>query len=444
MGANNSRKLFPRRRAVSTMIAGIIILSIFLTATVAMMLVGKQNDSYRSTMASMQQNDIDRFSENLVGTFPGIVACQPPSSWPTYCKTSPPPGINQYAMNISNYAGIDAHIVRIYINSSASPGCYPPSRPLCILDPSPTPESYAFLTSSSLVNPGEFGHQVVFWLPSTITLPSAPPPVSTISIVTSRGRVFSFRYPFPPQIVGRGGTSVAGNGLNLGPLSIRYETDMITYAINNGSNPNTYPLPINNNPGGGWIFPQSTPVMFFIKIYNQGVNPVTLVSESNFQVVQFGNPGAVQPFFLVAPMDTGLCTGTFQKLDPYNELPACGSDPLFQASISGGNTAVSKTGTVQGYSISQPYVIPPLGPNGGCCGQPVYVLFSAVNAQSSKARSISVSSSNPPAFYTYLNLVFQYDDGGGTYTYGVDLPFIVFCAGTGSYTNTANCPITEV
>lgn len=399
-----------------------------------MMLVGQQNDSYLSTLAVRQQRDIDMFTENLVGVYPGLSSCQTTCQIGSSSLPAPPVGINQYVMNISNYAGIDSLIVRIYINSSASPGCYPTP---CILNPSTTASANSFRMSDGLVNPGEFGHQVVLWLPSTVTFSPSPPPLNTVSISTVRGRIFTLQYPFP-KIGGNGGPG--GTGLNIGPLLIRYETDMITYSIYNESNPNTYPRPTP----GGWVFPTSTPLIFFIKVYNQGVSSVTLVSQSNFQLQQYGTPGNVLNFFLVAPMSTTLCTGTFQTIpngDPYGESPYCGSG----GSISGGNTFPTSTKTVVGYSISQAYVIPQPPQAGVCCSPPVYLLFSAATPRGSSAASISVNSKGPPVYYSYLNLAFEYNNGGGIYSYGVDLPFIVVCGGsnpTGSYGQT--CAPSEV
>lgn len=414
------------------MIAGIIVLSIFLTATVTMLFIGQQNDSYRTAMLVRQQRDIDMFSEDLVAVYPGL------------SPEGAQGGVNQWVMNMSNYGGVDVHLARIYINSSASPGCYPG----CVLNPSATPTPNSFRVTDGVVNAGEFGHQVLLWLPTSITL---NPPTSTVAVATTRGRIFRFQYPFPLKAAGSGGSG--GTGLNFGPLTIRVETDMITYSVYNGSQPNTYPRPIANNPNGGWIFPfgSNTAIIFFIKIYSQGVSPVTLASESSFQAIQFGTPGNIQNFFLIAPMSTSLCTSTFLALNPYTELPYCSDfPPTGIGSIPGGNTAPSKTGGVTAYSSQNPYIIPTPPQPGVCCSQPVWLLFSATKEGSlgTTAQALSVSSSNPPVFYTYLNLVFQYDDGGGPYTYAVDLPFLTLCAGPatsqgsgGSYT--ASCPVTE-
>ena len=47
------RKLWIRKRAASTMIAGIIILTIFLTASVTMVIIGQQYDRFQATVSRM-------------------------------------------------------------------------------------------------------------------------------------------------------------------------------------------------------------------------------------------------------------------------------------------------------------------------------------------------------------------------------------------------------
>ena len=60
------------RRAVSTMIGGVIILSVLLTALGTMVFVSQQNDQYQQSVNKMAQYDSQRSSENLVFNFPGL------------------------------------------------------------------------------------------------------------------------------------------------------------------------------------------------------------------------------------------------------------------------------------------------------------------------------------------------------------------------------------
>jgi len=201
------RKLSFRRKGVSTMIGGMIVLSIFLTALAAMVYVSQQYDTYQQTVNVMSQNDIDRFSENLQVIYPGLAGPTSVSGCGGAC--------NQYDMTISNL-GIGIEIARIYINSTGS-GC----APVCILDPSLTAAAYTFKRADRFVNPGETVHSVLLWLPGSVALPNPNPPApkSTIYIVTTRGRVFSFQWPFPP--VGQALQAVNANVAS-GTMKIAY------------------------------------------------------------------------------------------------------------------------------------------------------------------------------------------------------------------------------
>jgi hypothetical protein len=72
------------------------------------------------------------------------------------------------------------------------------------------------------VNPGEANHVVILYLPSAIgQLPNPPSPAfpeNTIFIVTSRGNVFAFQWPFQPLI---GGQSLSA--FSFGVAKIAYQ-----------------------------------------------------------------------------------------------------------------------------------------------------------------------------------------------------------------------------
>jgi hypothetical protein len=243
------RRLRMTRRGVSSIIGGMIILTVLLTALTTMIFVSQQFDSYQSIASKMSQNDIARFSENLVANYPGLT--EPSKTIP--CTGSSTGLCNQYNMTLSNVGGltnagssnsglsggsgggIGIQIVRIYINStldsSGRSACVMPldaknSLRDCVFDPAGTATAYRFQKFDAFLNSGEFNHTVTFWLPSSIGLlpnPSPPTPMNSIWIVTSRGRVFSFRWPFPPTgqsleavnaVVATGTMRVAYTGLD--------------------------------------------------------------------------------------------------------------------------------------------------------------------------------------------------------------------------------------
>lgn len=405
------RKLWIRRRGNSTMIGGIIVLGLFMLALAAMILVNQQYDTYQSLLNTMQQKDSDKFSENLVI-----------NNMTLSIQNST---LNQYSLVMSNY-GIGLQIARIYVNSSAS-GCYPGP---CIFGPSNS-GTYKFQMSSSFLNAGELNHIVNFWLPNGVVLTRLVGQ-NTILVSTTRGRVFAFQWPMPVLGPAAPGTGSGGTGLNIGPLVIQYETVLITYDQNG-----TVPLPDDS----GWVFPSgaNTYIIFYLKIANQADTPVTIWAQSLLQIKQYGAPGNPTVFYLVAPMDDNLCSTTFAS-NPLNSNLLCGSlggGSLGRGSYGGGNTYPHPGKTVIGYSNSTKYVVPPSSKNFVCCGKPIYLLFGADAPGSSSGVVISVSGGDP-VFYTYLDIIFSWDNGSGPYTYGVNLPFLTICAGTGPWTQ--NCP----
>lgn len=206
------------RKAVSSVIGGIIVLTLILTALGTMVFVSQQYDGYQTLVDKKSLIDISRFSENLVADYPGI------SEPTTTISCGGATACYQYNMTLSNVGGltnagsinsgisggsgggIGVQIARIYINSTqpqsqAANGCVAPNPQPCLLDSASTPTAYKFRTADRFLNPGEFTHSVLFWLPSSIGLlpnPNPPTPLNTVWIVTTRGRVFSFQWPFPP------------------------------------------------------------------------------------------------------------------------------------------------------------------------------------------------------------------------------------------------------
>ncbi len=205
-----------RRRAVSTMIGGVIVLSLLLTALATMLFVTQQYDQYEQTVNTMAQYRNQQLSEDLVAIFPGLTVVNSTtgtvSGWGSGCGIATAnPEYNCYNATISNLGTIGVQITRIYINSTglAGLGCsYSASSPNpqpCILDPTSTIAPYAFNQANQFLNPGEANHHVIFALPTGVGLPDPNPafPQNTIVIATSRGNVFSFQWPVQASVFGQ-------------------------------------------------------------------------------------------------------------------------------------------------------------------------------------------------------------------------------------------------
>ena len=203
-----------RRRAVSTLIGGMIVLVLLLTALGTMVFVSQQYDQYQQIVNKMAQYHNQQQSEELVANSPGLTVLTPGT------QNCPASGYNCYSMTVSNVGAVGVQITTIYINSTTGSGCIIPNPQPCILNPSSATNPYSFQQSARYLNPGETKHIVILYLPSTVTLPNPTPgfPRNTVFIITSRGNVFPFQWPFQPLI---GGQSLSA--FSFGVMKIAYQ-----------------------------------------------------------------------------------------------------------------------------------------------------------------------------------------------------------------------------
>jgi hypothetical protein len=426
------------------MIGGVIVLSLFITAFVAMILVTQYYDSYQQTVNKMKQIDLNRFSENLRGIrlvkHSGTVSC-----------TGTTGECNKYTMTISDLTvngsvNVGFQIARVYVNTTqpAQPtGC----ATTCILNPSRTsdlPAQYTFDGYASYVNPGEFQHNVTLWLPSSITLPESTSAMNTITIVTTRGRQFSFPWPplpSPPPAAGGGGAA-GGTGLYIGPLVITFQKELIAYSTEAGE----VEVPIRGD-NGGWVI-GTPPLIMYIKIQTDVGTPnnVYITAQSVLELSRFDLPGNVFSFFIVAPITVSFCQ-TFKAQDP---TIVC--DPSY-GYYDGGNNGDPNVPDLVPYlpcsstpyrSCPNRYMIPrptTEQQQAGGRGDPVIVAFAATSVCSGGNSTVACfdngwgpqigqSLFKPGHFVTsFLGLTYVYNDntGIGDYTYAVTLPFMAMC-----------------
>ncbi len=197
-----------RRRAVSTIIGGVIVLTLLLTALGTMVFVSQQYDQYQQTANKMAQYRNQQWSENLVAISPGLTIVNSTiSGWGSGCDGSGVNKYNCYNATISNLGTVGVQVTRIYINSTgpAGSGCSSPNPAPCILNPTSTIAPYAFNQANRFLNPGEVNHQVILALPIGVALPNPNPafPQNTILIATSRGNVFTFQWPLQASVFGQ-------------------------------------------------------------------------------------------------------------------------------------------------------------------------------------------------------------------------------------------------
>ena len=208
---------FRRRRAISTLIGGLIVLTLLLSALAMTVFVSQQFSQYQQIVNRMfQYRNRQQLSEELVVNSPGMVYNP---SW-SGCG-----GCNMYNMSLSNVGSVGIQIATIYINStgSAGSGCSSPNPQPCILGPASTATSTsspAFSKANAFLNPGELYHFLLVWLPSSnpnIVLPSPTPafPENAITLITGRGNVFTFQWPFQPQTFGQSQSAFSSGNMKV-------------------------------------------------------------------------------------------------------------------------------------------------------------------------------------------------------------------------------------
>jgi hypothetical protein len=450
------RKLWIRRRGVETVIGGLIVLVLLLLSLIAMVVLTKQYDVYQSLALSAQLGDTERYSENLQVVFPGL-------SWLYYINATGCGGgtCNTYNLTLSNL-GISLQIVRIYISSVTLPGCTKP----CVINPNPSdnPVSFTFQASEGHINQGEYSHGIVFWLPwdassGKTTLPreckvagvTQDYDCNSITVVTARGRQYSFQWPLSYVATSATGKSAGGTGIYIGPLVYVFQKALVTYTTPTVLTP---PVPIRGTPYGYWSIPSNVPLIIYLKLQTDVnvTNDVYLTDQSVLELAQFTSPGSPAWFFIVAPITVNLCQ-TIAAADPQGDIvcdPVYGYDQTNSIGNAGNPNNLAYylpcSASPSNYnSVNCPtarYRIPaPTDKQreAGLKGTPVVVAFSAgcvVTAPgkcppgggSAGARSI-LNSWSGGSVTTYLGLTYVWNDDSntGSYVYGVTLPFVALC-----------------
>jgi len=211
---------FRHRRAISTMIGAVIVLTLVLTALGTMVILTEQYDQYQQTVNQVASNQNQQEAENLIAVSPGLsVVNSTISGWGTGCDGSGANRYNCYNLTISNLGTVGVQIVRLYINSTglAGSGCSSPNPQPCIINPSSTITSYSFNMANEYLNPGETNHKVFVALPLGVGLPNPNPafPENSILIATSRGNVFAFQWPLQASIFGQSQSAFSSGNMKV-------------------------------------------------------------------------------------------------------------------------------------------------------------------------------------------------------------------------------------
>jgi len=260
------RRLARSKKGMSTIFGGLFFIILILMGFNLMLWSFIQYDAYNNVVNSMTQRDTQAAGENLVPTNPGAVDFDIPAQ----------------SFNITvNNLGVAVSIARIYIiNVSPTSSNQCTSSP-CIVDPLPASVNFR----NGNVQEGEINHKIKV----TGILVNDGSGYKVI-LASTRGRLFSFYYPWP--------VSAPNNGqgvfqTNIGPLTIFF--DFKSFNFTQGSQTTSQ---------GAWVSPTSTAMVFWIKITNSATDSTVklrVFSSLLFQPYDAGGLGAATPFYIVSP-----------------------------------------------------------------------------------------------------------------------------------------------
>jgi len=98
-----------RKRGVSTVIGGLIILTLILSAVGTMVFISQQYDQYQHVDSRVIQFQNQQLSEQLVINSPGLTVLSSAGNWGSGCGNT----YNCYNITVSNFGGVGIQIVRI-------------------------------------------------------------------------------------------------------------------------------------------------------------------------------------------------------------------------------------------------------------------------------------------------------------------------------------------
>ncbi len=342
------RRLARSKRGMSTIFGGLFFIILILMGFNLMLWVFIQQDSYNSVIANMSQSDQQAVSENIIPQQPGAQ---------NFTGSTGICGGCGFNIAVNNNGGSAVTLSRIYITQctgsvqcpggTASSLCAGSAAP-CILNPLGTTADPS-CSSCSFTN-GNIPAGVTRQLIAVSGLNINDGGIYRIILASSRGRLYSFAYPWqaPPITIINNQASVFT--LNIGPLSIAF--DFNSFNFTRGAQTQSQPA---------WVLPDKTQIILWVRVSNIVTDPVTINVQSGLLLQQYtGSQAGSTAFFIVnsnsvCPTPTGnppSCTGitAYTPITIPGATSAGPSPPVilkFAATVEGGITpqAIAQDGT---------------------------------------------------------------------------------------------------
>jgi hypothetical protein len=355
------RRFLRAKKGMSTVFGGLFFVILILMGFNLMLWSFIQYDAYNTTLRSMNQGDQLAISENLVPANPGAQ---------NFTSTS-------FNIPVNNLGGTTVSIARIYIMNISPTGGFKctnigVSGGACILD-SPGTQNCAgngvCTFSGGNIAAGEINHLI-----HVTGIAISDGSGYKVILASTRGRSYSFFYPWPVTNVGNpGGNFVT----NIGPLSIYFDYKSFNFTQGSQTQSQT-----------AFCVPQSTPLVFWVRIANNA--PDSAVTLKSTSVIEFKGYGV---------------TGAGLVVDEFIDN---------QTTISPGLGVIP-------YNDAQPTVLPPEPPNGAATL--TTIKFSASSPSGADAGSLPKSAN----YITFIGFYYAYRTDpvtGAPLLQGETIPFI--------------------
>jgi hypothetical protein len=281
------RRFVLAKKGMSTIFGGLFFIIILLMGFNLLVWGFVQYDSYNQSLSTMSQGDQAAASENLVPANPGA----------TNFNSA---GSGSFNITVNNLGGSSVSIARIYITNISPTGSSQCNSNPCIVDPSPgaatcVGSTVCYMTGGNIAV-GEINHLI-----KVTGLLINDGSGYKVVLTSTRGRLFSFYYPWPatPTGGGTGGTFVT----NIGPLSLYF--DFKSFNFTQGSQTSSQ---------SAFCVPSGVTILLWVKIVNQATDsdvklePTTMMEAEPYSANGFGkfvrtsivDPGSVNPNNIVA------------------------------------------------------------------------------------------------------------------------------------------------
>ncbi len=356
------RRLARSKKGMSTIFGALFFVIIILMGFNVMLWGFVQWDAYNRTIANMSQHDQQAVAENLVPVN-------------ATCNSGCPTGSGTVTIIVNNLGGSAVNIADVYIFNTNLTGSDPCKPSPCIIAPG---------SAFANIPAGQTNFQI-----------SVSPGVSImcndnvhcsniyhITLATSRGRLFNLYLPWrfsSTTIInnGNGGNFVT----NVGPLAIYFDFRSFNYTQNN-SGPCSGVAPYTSC--SAFCMPSASS-LFYVRVANTVTSAsVTLLPQTAMKLELYGSnsPGLNILAFIMDP----------QSVNP---------------------------STNNGYSLANPYVLQPAGPNGPAPGSYALVKFGSSTQGSAGFISFGPKSGN---YLTFIGIYYMFNGQ----PQGETIPFMDF------------------